>query len=82
MAEPLTIDAPDALSAFMLTRLLGPLDAACVELTDGRFEVRVPLDGAPPSTVPDALAAARRWLRAEGLTCTRVQIDGHPQMLR
>lgn len=80
MAQPLRVDAPDARRATLLAQSLA--HAETVELADGRWEVCVPLDREGRVTVPDVLAAARRWLGAEGLECTRIQIDGHAQMLR
>ena len=82
MAEAVRIDAPDPLRAFILWQCLRTVGAELVELVDGRFEVRVPDDPSRRLSVPETLAIVRRWLEHERIDCTRVHIDGHPQMLR
>lgn len=79
--QPLRIDAPDALSAFMLAQRLARFSPEIHPLGDA-CEVRLALPGTRPCPIPEVLAAVRRWLADEGLEATRVQIDGHPCMVR
>ena len=80
---PLIISAPSSTAAHALVAILPDHGhAVAAPSTDGTWQVRVELSGAPPGALPRSLAAAREWLDECGLQSASIVVDGHTHLLR
>jgi hypothetical protein len=80
MPAVIRVETPDALTAFILSRMLDAPRATISSLTESRWVLDVPL--ADRGTIPQVLTVVREWLRQEELDVARVRVDGDDQVIR